>query len=273
MAVLESHDQLGQLWALIQELSEQLNQNRSASVSLLAQAGNIKARNQAVHSQTGFVLRRFNLDKSQEEYDAELEQMNTSMIAENQALQRDNKQLNTLIKEYEQTLETLMSSFRNRAKDVQERELSLIREYETKLLARQDEYVAQDLASAVVFSQTLARISHLLRHFLRSLNGEDLDSPVIRQGSEDNREPWTATAASQHALERETELTRLEIENEELRRMLGLVAAPRVRRSIPEVRSTFEPPRRDEGMNVQNPESTSAIVGPFGTYKRLRPQA
>jgi hypothetical protein len=44
-----------------------------------------------------------------EEYDAELERMNTSMITENQGLQHDNKQLNTLIKEYEQTLENLMS--------------------------------------------------------------------------------------------------------------------------------------------------------------------
>lgn len=35
--------------------------------------------------------------------------MNASMMAENQGLQHDNKQLNALIKEYEQTLETLMS--------------------------------------------------------------------------------------------------------------------------------------------------------------------
>jgi hypothetical protein len=42
MAVLESADQMGQLWALIQELSEQLNQNRSMSVSLLAQADKTK---------------------------------------------------------------------------------------------------------------------------------------------------------------------------------------------------------------------------------------
>jgi hypothetical protein len=41
--------------------------------------------------------------------------MNTAMIAENLALQHDNKQLNTLIKEYETTLETVMSLFRQRA--------------------------------------------------------------------------------------------------------------------------------------------------------------
>jgi hypothetical protein len=52
---------------------------------------------------------------SPEEYDAELERMNAAMIAENQALQYDNKQLNTLIKEYETTLETVMGLFRQRA--------------------------------------------------------------------------------------------------------------------------------------------------------------
>ena len=44
-----------------------------------------------------------------EEYDAELENMNAAMTLENQGLQHDNKQLNALIKEYEQTLESLMS--------------------------------------------------------------------------------------------------------------------------------------------------------------------
>jgi len=50
-----------------------------------------------------------------EDYDAELERMNTAMMAENQALQHVNKQLNTLIKEYETTLETAMGLFRQRA--------------------------------------------------------------------------------------------------------------------------------------------------------------
>lgn len=36
--------------------------------------------------------------------------MNAAMITENIALQHDNKQLNALIREYEQTLETLMSA-------------------------------------------------------------------------------------------------------------------------------------------------------------------
>lgn len=52
---------------------------------------------------------------SSEEYDTELERMNATMTAENLALQHDNKQLNTLIKEYETTLETIMGLFRQRA--------------------------------------------------------------------------------------------------------------------------------------------------------------
>lgn len=41
--------------------------------------------------------------------------MNAAISAENQTLMNDNKQLNILIKEYEQTLENLMATFRTRA--------------------------------------------------------------------------------------------------------------------------------------------------------------
>ena len=41
--------------------------------------------------------------------------MNTQMTAENIALANENKQLGTLIKEYEQTLENVMAAFRVRA--------------------------------------------------------------------------------------------------------------------------------------------------------------
>jgi len=270
MAVLDTGDQFGQLWALIQELSEQLNQNRSISVSLHAQAGNIKT--QAVHSQTGFVLRRFNLDRTQEEYDAELERINASMVAENQSLQYDNKQLGALIKEYEQTLETLMSNFRNRAQDVQERELSLIREYETKLLARQESHAAQDLLTSTSVSESLVRISHLFRQYLRSLGGEDVEPAASPFVNDENHEPWATSAASEHALEREIELARLERENDELRRMLGLVSA-QPRRSSSDNRLPLEPSAGAESQRTSSMtkvDPSGGDIGPFGTYKRIR---
>ncbi|KDR82697.1 hypothetical protein GALMADRAFT_134270 [Galerina marginata CBS 339.88] len=244
MAILEGgggsdHD-LMQLWAVITELGEQLTQNRAMSVSLYGLAGKIK--NQAVNSQTGFVLRRFNLDKAQEEYDSELENMNAAMTLENRGLQHDNKQLNALIKEYEQTLETLMSAFRNRAQDVQERELSLIRDYEAKLLAREEENAQKDLDSSTAISNSLVRLSHLLRQVLRSQNGEDSESPVTRTDNEEDREPWIASAPSDLALERDIELARLEKENEELRRLMGLLPPIPRKDSGSDFRPIFEAP-------------------------------
>ena len=41
--------------------------------------------------------------------------MNTAMSAENQTLANDNRQLVALIREYEQTLENVMTTFRTRA--------------------------------------------------------------------------------------------------------------------------------------------------------------
>lgn len=53
----EADNELGQLWTLIIELSDELNKNRHLAVSLYTETSNIKS--QAIHSQTGFVLRRF----------------------------------------------------------------------------------------------------------------------------------------------------------------------------------------------------------------------
>jgi hypothetical protein len=50
-----------------------------------------------------------------EVFESELERMNASLIIENQTLLHENKQLNSLLKEYEQTLETVMTKFRSQA--------------------------------------------------------------------------------------------------------------------------------------------------------------
>ncbi|KAH7873163.1 uncharacterized protein C8R40DRAFT_1050515 [Lentinula edodes] len=233
MAIIDgSHggDEISQLWAVITELSDQLNQNRSASVSLYAQAGGVK--NQALHSQTGFVLRKFNADKPKEIYDSELERMNAAMMAENQSLQHDNKQLNTLIKEYEQTLDTLMSTFRNRAQTVQENELSLIRHYESHLLQLEEENSSRELEASTRISESISRLSELLRNCLREVGGErtrlstyddhENDSETEEDPDLLEREPWQSTDAThaEWALEREIELARLERENEELRNLI-----------------------------------------------------
>jgi len=94
----------------------------------------------------------------------------------------------------------------------------------------------------------LGRISHVLRQLLRAQGGEppepepSPESDLALAPAEDRepwttlaaREPWTAPAVTgaDHAMEREIELARLEKENEELRRLLGI--APPTTRSNPQ---------------------------------------
>ncbi|KAI0081571.1 hypothetical protein K474DRAFT_1247431 [Panus rudis PR-1116 ss-1] len=249
MAVMESpsENEIMRIWNLLNEVSDQLSQNRSLSISLHSIAGSVKT--QAIHNQTGFVLRRYNLDKSQEEYDAELERMNASMSAENQVLANDNKQLNALIKEYEETLQNIMATFRNRANEVQQRELAIIREYEEKLLVRETEELVKALEASTSQHDSLSRLGNTLRSMMRSLNGEDPeylpedyqspDDPLnshypstlsltlptgvnsLDLNESDVAERERQLAAAEWALEREAELARLERENEHLRRLLA----------------------------------------------------
>ena len=116
--------------------------------------------------------------------------MNATFIQQNIELQNDNKQLAALLKEYEQTLENVMSKFRTHAVRVfspshsqiisqsetqhasQQHELSLTRHYESLLLSRETSLLSSDLAASTAYSHSLTRLSHLLRAALRACGGE-----------------------------------------------------------------------------------------------------
>lgn len=256
-------NEVTQLWSLITQLGEQLSQNQSMSVSLYTTAGKVK--NQTNNLQSGFVLRRFNLDKSQEEYDTLLEQMSAGIASDNQELQHDNKQLSTLIKEYEQTLETLMTNFRNRAQHIQERELTLIREFESKLLAREEENANEELQTNATISNAITRLSYLFRQLLRAHGGETSEGTSPSDEAEE-REPWTLAQSSEHALEREIELERLQKENQELKRMLGVIP-PQPRPDSADIHghSGFDS-RRPEGLQRQG----AVMSAGFPPYQRMQ---
>jgi len=192
--------------------------------------------------------------------------MNSTMSAENQGLQHDNRQLNALIKEYEQTLETLMTTFRNRAHEVQERELNLTREYESALIAKETEVMSEDLNSNMALSASFSRLGQNLRKTMRALNGEE--SPDGEDGGD-----LAAVMAADWALERESELARLERENAELRRMVGIEvnsSSPVVEHqkyAAPEVSKAFA--------SLQNQPKilggAPGTVGPYGAFKRRVP--
>jgi hypothetical protein len=199
--------------------------------------------------------------------------MNAAVATENQSLLHDNKQLGALIKDYEQTLETLMSAFRTKAvcrptfpiafvsddwlifqRDVQEHELSLVREYEEKLLTREEATATQELAHSLAISQSFARLSNSMRSYTRAFGGEE---KMLPEGTDGGTAEW--------ALSREIELARLEKENDMLRRMLGVPAPPRT--DDPDAHA-LEPPRASGGSSGQG-RVLGASAGPFS--KRMRP--
>lgn len=50
-----------------------------------------------------------------ESFESEVERMNAQIVMENQTLLQENKQLSVLLKEYEGTMDNIMSKFRNHA--------------------------------------------------------------------------------------------------------------------------------------------------------------
>ncbi|KAI0084833.1 hypothetical protein BDY19DRAFT_969465 [Irpex rosettiformis] len=300
MAIMDSNGDTDvmRVWNMLNEVSEQLAQNRNTSIGLHSLAAGVKT--QAIHSQTGFVLRRFNLDKSQDEYNAELERMSAQMITENNTLQNDNKQLNALIKEYEQTLENVMSTFRTRANDVQQRELSIVREYERKILTLETEELTRALSQSTDLSLHLGRVCELLRSVMRVLGGEDpsivpppsdrpsspnvlvsiRDRHIVNSleiNSSDDEELVVSErerqlAAAEYALERESELARLEQENAFLRQLaaehfqLQQQSAEKPA-SIPELPKLSNLPK--SVARTMKEKLGGKDIGPFGKWKKF----
>ncbi|ODN95820.1 hypothetical protein L198_04438 [Cryptococcus wingfieldii CBS 7118] len=170
-SLVDVEEELYRLWSLVGELSEQLSNNRALVTQLKARADNVQG--QAVHVGTGFPLRRFNVDISAEEFQTELEAFSSHLVLENQQLQHENKQLNALLKEYEQTLETVMSKFRGVAHTSQQHDLSLHSYYTHLLQTLQTAHSSAQLHDSTSLSLLLNRLSTLLRSALRSMQGED----------------------------------------------------------------------------------------------------
>ncbi|EKM61464.1 uncharacterized protein PHACADRAFT_82211 [Phanerochaete carnosa HHB-10118-sp] len=222
------HDVEGDLiraYQLLMELSEQNGRNHEMSGGLHGLTDTLKT--QAKDLAVGFTLRRVNTDISKEVFESELERQNAQIIIENHQLLQENRQLNGLLKEYEQTMETIMIKFRSHALAAQQHELTLTKHYENLLLARESAQMQADLSSNTAVATSLQRLSENLHALLHSMAGEgpadthkdgETRSPEEEQELLeqllDSREDW--------AMEREAEIARLEQENEELRKLLGI---------------------------------------------------
>lgn len=105
-------------------------------------------------------------------------------------------------------------------RDVQERELSLIREYESQLLSQEEVKATQELTTNTAIAGSLSRLSDALRKLLRAECGEEDEMEEEKGGEGLVEEPELVAPDS---LEREIELARLEAENEQLKQMLGVL--------------------------------------------------
>ncbi|BEI84307.1 hypothetical protein CcaverHIS002_0409110 [Cutaneotrichosporon cavernicola] len=267
--MIDYEEEMMKLWGLVNELSEQLANNRALVEQLKSRADNVKG--QATHVGAGFPLRRFNLDIADEEFQTELEAFASHLVLENQTLQHENKQLNTLLKEYEQTLETVMGKFRGVAHASQQHDLALHSYYTQLLQSLQTAHSAAQLHDDTSLSLLLTRLSTLLRTALRSTNGEE--SPVDEgafpglqsPGPALRRSPASFQAAREDtlglmgwgdwALEREMEIQRLEEENRALREMLGIAEEAAAAPPPEDEKSPEMPERRLSSLTAEDLEA------------------
>ncbi|WFD31808.1 hypothetical protein MSPP1_002847 [Malassezia sp. CBS 17886] len=212
MAVAEGNME-ERLLALVLELSAQVTANKQACESLKQQIDGLQG--QAVHSVSGFALRRFNVDLSQESFTSELERLNAQLVTENTTLSHEAKQMGTLLRECEGTLEMVMGKFRTFAHAAQQYALDLSAYYELRL---QGQAGCIDAASEMQdrsINEVLERMGALVRGALRVVDGEDADargeSVLVAEGG-----------GTDAALDGATELEQLRTENELLRSLLGM---------------------------------------------------
>lgn len=228
------------VWQVLHELTEQNAHNQKMATNLQHLALNIKT--EAVDVAGSCSLRRFNVDISKETFESELERTNAQIIIENHTLVHENRQLSMLLKDYEQTMESIMTKFRSHAVAAQQHELTLTRHYENLLITRENASFQSDISSNASVGTSLDRLSQYLRALIKSLAGKEPE-PISRDefpsvssyppqpyaSIESEAEPSDSELleellANQEdwAVDRESEISRLEQENEELRKILGI---------------------------------------------------
>ncbi|KAF9786741.1 hypothetical protein BJ322DRAFT_1003431 [Thelephora terrestris] len=222
-------------WTLIHELSEQLAHNQKMISTLASQAGLLQAE-AGQFSASGYNLRRFNTDISKERFESEQERTNAATVIENHALLQENRQLSLLLKEYEHAIGSVMNKFRSYTVAAQQHESNIVRHYDTLLAQESQPNITNPTATAM----PLSHLSHNLRNLILTMAGRaepdspgqdpidkaetnpDVDFSENPQDTESDEALLTLIEDHDWMVDRETEIQRLEVENERLRKMLGI---------------------------------------------------
>lgn len=144
--------------------------------------------------------------------------------------------------------------------------MAVVRHYEQLLLSRETAILENGLVTSSVLVETVLRIAQLVRQALRLEHGEDADDKrTERRDVEVRGRGYTEKGPEiDWALERESELIRLEKENEDLRRLVELGdgtsrGEDAVGRQIAAVRHPYAPRRMRRG----------TLMGGGGPYGRF----
>lgn len=198
-------------WQIINEISDQLAHNQKFTSSLLSQAESVKA--EAGNLKSDFTLRRFNVDISKEKLESELERTNAQIIIENHTLQQENNQLSLLLKEYEQTMETIMSKFHIHTKAAQQHQVTLTEHYDP-ILARESSPPSESAANSAM-NVSLHRLSQVLQAALLSIAGHDPSEILERTNVEagGSYQPPGTRPASEQRGQRPSDAPRLQLQS------------------------------------------------------------
>ena len=189
------------LWTLVLELSAQLAANKQQVDALRNQVASLEG--QALHAKTGYALRRFNVDMSQEAFTSQLERLNAQLVNENTTLAYEAKQMGSLLRESESTLEAIMNKFRAFSHAAQQHGLDLSAYYESRIESQRNRIDHLVMHDQDTMHRLSDRVSGLVRDAMHSM---DSDFPDM----------------CSDAMEGATELERLRQENAILRSLMGL---------------------------------------------------
>ncbi|GES90698.1 hypothetical protein GLOIN_2v1569824 [Rhizophagus clarus] len=104
----------------------------------------------------------------------EIERQNAQLIYQNQSLNEENAALTAIVKEYEQSLKTIMMKFRYQAYEIQQSKLEMQRSYEI-LLEEQRATTAQVLSENALLQSHLSNLGNLVREAYNAQSDSETD--------------------------------------------------------------------------------------------------
>ncbi|CAG8444144.1 14351_t:CDS:2 [Ambispora leptoticha] len=186
--MIADEETLNRTWHLVAELCAQLANNREQIKSLEQQVVELQNRADGF---TGPLIRASIRGKSMRNFlsisvsklappfesgTSEIERQNVRLIYENQQLNEENASLSSLVKEYETTLQVMMSKFRVQAHEIQQSKLQMQREYES-LLEEERKKNAQISLENMQLHSHLSAIGNLVRQAYDVQT--DLDTEIL----------------------------------------------------------------------------------------------